>query len=229
MSLYTTSGGYRLFAAPSYTPLVRRYRRAEYLFLKRLARSADTLVELGCGKAEHLASAHAFGLRYLGVDPSRPYIEQARDAISDHPSSAALCCTGAEQVEEWTAALPARHGRLLLFMPFNCLGNVPDPATVLRAVRRVPATVFFSVFIDSPEATRERRAYYARSGLRVRCDRTRWGVRAQGGGLDSTGFDARRLQREARRAGLRLRCSRLGKIGLALWGFSQTTHGRRSG
>lgn len=218
MSLYTTSSGYRLFQARNYTPLVRAYRRAERRLLRALARSADTLVELGCGKAEHLACARSLGLRYLGVDPSLPYIEQARSLLTPEEPGATLCCSGAEQVDEWMAALPPEYGRLLVLMPFNCLGNISEPAKVFRSVRRVRATFLFSVFADSPLATRARLGYYARSGFHVRCHRTSWGVRVRGGGLDSTGFDARRLQREARRAGLRLRCSPLGDVGLALWG-----------
>jgi hypothetical protein len=226
MNLYSTRSGYRLFEPRSYPPLVREYRRAEYHFVRKLARRADTLIELGCGKAEHLGFARRAGMNYLGVDPSEEYINQALSLYNDGIDGAfSLHCGGAEDVAEWIKMLPGNAGTLLVFMPFNCLGNVTDPFRVMRALRKVPTIFFFSVFSDSPTATRARLRYYNQSGLYVRQARAKWGVVMQGTGLRSIGFDAQRLQSAAHRSGLKLQISRLGRVGLALWGTNLINRG----
>ncbi|MBW8739243.1 MAG: methyltransferase domain-containing protein [Streptomyces turgidiscabies] len=125
----------------------------------------DALVEFGCYDGRALEVARAAGVDYLGVDVNDSAIAALRQRISDEAleGQAETIIGNVLKKETWAYKLPGV--RPLYLLPFNLIGNFPEPVEVLRSLRSAGGTAVVSVFNEAPWTTEVRREYYAACGI----------------------------------------------------------------
>jgi len=125
------------------------------------------LVEMGCYDGRALEIARMLGTRYLGVDLDARAIDTLRARIL-REGFADRAHTIVDDVRNHDTWAPALLGEKPLYLlPFNLLGNFPDPAAMLGSLSATAGAAVISVFGESDEATRVRQAYYSRCGVRM--------------------------------------------------------------
>ncbi|MBS0273911.1 MAG: methyltransferase domain-containing protein [Proteobacteria bacterium] len=194
-SPYDEDIGYQLFLPTTFTPEVATYRCAERRLLGHILTSHSTVVELGCGKGENLLFVRERGLAYVGVDPSQSYIREAEVIWRNWLGASCSFIVGsADSLADWEPRVSSHPPERVLFMPFNCLGNVADVEAVVDALSRTPATVVVSVFNDAAATLLLRQRYYLSAGFDTVERRSKWGTVCVGPyGFRSTGFDEKIL------------------------------------
>lgn len=127
----------------------------------------DALVEFGCYDGRALEVARAAGVDYLGVDVNGPAIAALQQRISDEAleGRARTIIGNVLKPETWSYGLPGP--RPLYLLPFNLIGNFPEPEQVLHGIRSVGGTAVISVFNEAPWTTEVRREYYAACGIEM--------------------------------------------------------------
>lgn len=216
---YSGQRGYRLFQPFSFTPEIGEFLRAQDALVHRLCVNRCRLIEVGCGKAEHGTWAIRRNLQYLGIDPSRPYLNAAERKLQRvGRGQFELALAGINDLPSLLrdASGPQMKTSLVL-VPFNCLGNILQIEEAVAALAKVPVTHVISVFHDSPHTTETRRRYYANAGFKAHSYRTRRGICfSSGQALRTLGFNIRALRALWLRAGLRPRIIPLGSVGVAV-------------
>ncbi|MGI5261702.1 hypothetical protein [Streptomyces angustmyceticus] len=127
----------------------------------------DALVEFGCYDGRALEVARAAGVDYLGVDVNGRAITALRRRINDEAleGKAETLIGNVLKPETWSHQLSG--SRPLYLLPFNLIGNFPEPEQVLHSVRSVGGTAVISVFNEAPWTTEVRREYYAACGIEM--------------------------------------------------------------
>jgi len=147
---YADTGG-RMANPALFTEAVRQYHEAEERVLAQLTGKFRHLIEVGCGFGRLRAWAKERGLDYDGVDLIVTPDDQPRSRL--HRAS----------VEEIGAHVEAGAASLV-FLPFNCFGNLARVHAAVLALGRLRCTVAISTFLPVPEATQARLTYYAQCG-----------------------------------------------------------------
>lgn len=127
----------------------------------------DALVEFGCYDGRGLEVARAAGVGYLGVDINGRAIAALRRRISDEALDVKADSIIGDilRPQSWSYRLPGP--RPLYLLPFNLLGNFPEPEQVLHSVRSAGGTAVISVFNEAPWTTEVRREYYTACGIEM--------------------------------------------------------------
>ncbi len=147
---YADTGG-RMANPELFTLAVKQYHEAEERALAQLTAKFRHLVEVGCGFGRLRGWARARGLDYDGVD------------LVATPDAAPGSRLHRASVEEIGAHVEAGSGSLV-FLPFNCFGNLARVHAAVLALGRLRCTVAISTFLPVPEATQARLIYYAQCG-----------------------------------------------------------------
>lgn len=186
--------------------------------LRALSRhGCDALIEHGCYDGRALEVARVAGVRYYGVDVNRAAIARLSRRIADEglQGRAAALHGSVLRSEDWSSEVSAR--RPLHLLPFNLVGNLPEPGRALASLSAVGELALVSVFNDDPATTAVRLAYYTACGLAptVSHDGRYGGVLFEGAdGFRSESFSAVGLFALFNAAGatvLGIRCNRLGR------------------
>jgi hypothetical protein len=123
------------------------------------------LVEMGCYDGRALEIARMLGTRYLGVDLDPRAIDTLRARIRREGCSG-QAHTLIDDVRNHASWDPTLSGtKPLYLLPFNLLGNFPDPRTMIRSLSATAGAAVISVFGESIESTRTRHSYYSRCGV----------------------------------------------------------------
>ncbi|MFE2140782.1 class I SAM-dependent methyltransferase [Streptomyces sp. NPDC059456] len=123
------------------------------------------LVELGCYDGRSLEIARAAGIDYLGIDLNTAAVDLLHQRIADErlQGRARARVGDATRSQDWMGEVTGP--RPLVLLPFNLLGNFPDPTVLLRSVEQVGGIALLSVFAETPRATSVRRDYYRACGI----------------------------------------------------------------
>ncbi|MDI3422648.1 hypothetical protein [Streptomyces luteolus] len=127
--------------------------------------ACDSLVELGCYDGRALEVAKAADIAYLGVDVSRNAIDVLNRRIADEGLQDRARAVLGDMLHsgEWAAGISG--SRPLHLVPFNLLGNFPEPEKVIASLSAVGGMALISVFNDDARTTTLRRAYYSTCGI----------------------------------------------------------------
>ncbi|WP_306193034.1 methyltransferase domain-containing protein [Streptomyces sp. MK5] len=188
-------------------------------FKTAVAEHCDAVVELGCFDGRALEVARAAGVPYCGVDINSGAVAALRERICDEglEAQATTLVGDAQESVRWSTHVPGR--RPLIVLPFNLLGNLPDPRRALLGLRALGGTVLISVFNEQPRTTAVRRAYYARcmTGLAEPAEGRYGGAVFRGAqGFRSESFSAPALHRLLRECGLEIRSETANRLGRSL-------------
>ncbi|MGV9273389.1 methyltransferase domain-containing protein [Streptomyces griseosporeus] len=188
-------------------------------FQAAVAERCDAVVELGCFDGRALEVARAAGIPYCGVDVNSTAVAALRDRIRDEglDAQATTLVGDAQESVRWSAQVPGR--RPLIVLPFNLLGNLPDPRRALTGLRALGGTILISVFNEQPRTTAVRRAYYARcvTALAEPAQGRYGGAVFRGArGFCSESFSAPALHRLLRECGLVIRSQTANRLGRSL-------------
>lgn len=159
---YRDGGASAIMSVAHFPDEVLTFLQMECLaaFKTALEGNCDVVVELGCFDGRALEVARAAGIRYCGIDISCGAVAALRRRIADEGLGAhATALVGnAQDTVRWSAQIPGEQP--LFVLPFNLLGNLPDPRRALLGLRSLGGTVLISVFNEDPRTTAVRRAYY---------------------------------------------------------------------
>lgn len=148
---------------------IRQFLICEKRILEALADSFDLLVEVGSMYGRYLKWAIGDGKCYFGIDVVERYIEAGRKIILDSqldPIKYKFVLGGAENItelvrpDEWSA----KPNRCILFFPFNSFGNMNNPLTVIRGIRKSGLPFLISTYGTSEEINICREKYYKNCG-----------------------------------------------------------------
>lgn len=164
---YRASGADAIMRAAHFPDEVLFFLQMESLVTLGAAtrHDCDVLVEFGCYDGRALEVARAAEIGYLGIDINGGAISALRRRISDEAleGKAETVIGDVLKPDTWSYRLPGR--RPLYLLPFNLIGNFPEPEQVLNSVRSVGGTAVISVFNEDPWTTEVRRGYYAACGI----------------------------------------------------------------
>ncbi|WP_369229110.1 class I SAM-dependent methyltransferase [Streptomyces sp. R21] len=185
-------------------------------FKTALEGPCDAVVELGCFDGRALEVARAAQLRYCGIDISCGAVAALRERIADEGLGAhATALVGnAQETLRWSHRIPGEQP--LFVLPFNLLGNLPDPRRALTGLRALGGTVLISVFNEDPRTTAVRRAYYTQcvSELAEPAPGRYGGTLFRGAqGFRSESFSAPALHRLLTECGLQIRSETTNRLG----------------
>ncbi|MFF9623877.1 class I SAM-dependent methyltransferase [Streptomyces griseosporeus] len=188
-------------------------------FRAAVAERCDAVVELGCFDGRALEVARAAGIPYCGVDINSSAVAALRERIAAEglQAQATTLVGDAQDCVRWSTQVPGQ--RPLIVLPFNLLGNLPDPRSALLGLRALGGTLLISVFNEQPRTTAVRRAYYARcmTGLTEPAQGRYGGAVFRGAqGFRSESFSASALHRLLRECGLAIRSETANRLGRSL-------------
>ncbi|MCD5973013.1 class I SAM-dependent methyltransferase [Pseudomonas quasicaspiana] len=161
---YASGAGDRLFSDEHFPTAISAFLQSERTLLAGAATHKKAIVEVGCHEGTYAKWAKAAGKLYLGVDPVERYIRQGLAKHSDlDVTECKLVVGNAEQVDEIIAReldgiLP---NDILIFIPFNCFGNITDVESAVGSIARSGCSLFLSSYQTSPLALSARFSYYA--------------------------------------------------------------------
>lgn len=125
----------------------------------------EVLVELGCYDGRALEVSRFAGVPYLGIDVDADAIRGLRQRIAEEGMRDVAVAMVADICDpnQWRDVVADK--KPLHVLPFNLLGAFHNPAVVLNSMSEVGGIAVISLFNETPEATRVRRAYYANCGI----------------------------------------------------------------
>lgn len=164
---YACGAGDQLFSDAHFPPAINAFLQSERMLLAAAARSRQVIVEIGCHEGTHAGWCRAAGKRYLGIDPVERYIQRGRARLAEAAQQRCTLVVGrAEQVDELIARELAgiAPSDILLFIPFNCFGNITEVESAVRSIARSGCALLLSSYQTTPAALLARFAYYAACG-----------------------------------------------------------------
>src|SRR4030042_1009095 len=166
---YESGKGDRLIDPLLFPEGIKQFLICEKRILEALVDSFDLLVEVGSMYGRYLKWAVENGKRYFGIDVVERYIEAGRKIILDsqlNPIKYRFVLGRAENItklvrpDEWSV----KPNRCILFFPFNSFGNMNDPLTVVRSIRKSGLPFLISTYGTSEEINIYREKYYKNCG-----------------------------------------------------------------
>lgn len=171
MSLYKKSDqAYNLFDATYFPISISKYISLQTDKLIDLSTPKKAIIEIGCGKAEHAKALTDKGLFYFGVDPVETYISKAQTKLSqlNIEPMAKVCvgdaCNLSELVIYCQKEFAVKKEDILVFYPFNCIGNFNDITSAMTELKSSNVDFLISCFDATPLALQEREKYYKSAG-----------------------------------------------------------------
>lgn len=166
---YESGKGDRLIDPLLFPEEIKQFLTCEKRMLEALADSFDLLVEVGSMHGRYLKWAVENGKYYLGIDIVQRYIGIGRKIILDSqldPTEYRFILGEAENItelvrlDEWDV----KPNRCILFFPFNSFGNMNDPLTVIRGIKKSRLPFLISTYGTSKEINICREKYYRNCG-----------------------------------------------------------------
>ncbi|MEM7675966.1 MAG: class I SAM-dependent methyltransferase [Myxococcota bacterium] len=145
-------------------PLLQMESLATFGAMEHL--SCTTLVELGCYDGRGLEIARALDARYVGVDLDKNAIATLKLRIQRESLSEVAKTILQDLVRFVEEDKSVADERALYLLPFNLLSNFRKPDRLLRALSKRKVGAVITVFRDTTIASRVRRTYYQRCGIR---------------------------------------------------------------
>lgn len=190
-------------------PAVQAHLAAERQLAAGLLPAYRGLVEVGCADGSLLRpSAAAAGLAYLGLDLAAGAVAATRAAGGD--------AVRADVVDIGALALPAPP--LLVALPFNVVGNLPDPGSAFGAVAGTGADVLVLTYDTGPGAAAVRSEYYRACGLEGSLVADDLGVHFTAGAFRSSVYHPPVLAAWLRDLGWQVSAQPFGEVGVAYHG-----------
>lgn len=177
-AIYNTSKGYRLFQADTFPAAVSEFLDRQTRLLDKLCAAHTTLVEVGCGKAEHLRFCLDRGLGYLGIDPVQEYIHEARETYRAVLGERRDIVLGsAESLQETLQARGLPRQEVLALYQFNAIGNARSLVEVIRSLKHADVHYLISTYKTDSVTNSTRLTYYSNCDLtNIRMTETDEGV-----------------------------------------------------
>jgi hypothetical protein len=166
---YKSSGGNAIMDRRNFSPDVVDYLSMETRFLRGVlgTRKYRYVVELGCDMARCFEVVDDCGVEYLGIDIREELLAAvAKHFATRRESFPRLIIGSADDLDLHlgAAGVGVRDGVLCVF-PFNLLGNIEFPETILVKYNRLGVDVLVSGFSASGGATEVRRTYYEKCSI----------------------------------------------------------------
>jgi len=180
---YGSDLGNRLIDPRRFPDGIKLFLSEEERLLDSMSSSFDLLVEIGCMHGRYLNWAVARKTAYLGVDIVQSYVDEGQENVRqlglDQTKYRFARC-GAENIETITtpAKLRVDASRVLLFFPFNSIGNIARLEPVILALKMANSPFLISTYGTDDEATRVPSVYYAKCGYEaLECCKESRGIR----------------------------------------------------
>jgi hypothetical protein len=167
-SIYFSRVGKNILNPTNYPKEVKEYLNDEYEFIKTLMYNFNGLIEIGCFDATYALLCSSLSKHYIGIDIVPEYIEEANHKLNfwslDNDKFEVLNLD-AHSISELPLKsniyknLPSKEW--LIFFPFNCLGNLPNPTKVIEGLKTLKSNSFISTFNVSKKSTEVRKEYYS--------------------------------------------------------------------
>jgi hypothetical protein len=168
---YGSGLGDVLINSRTYPKDIRVFLRAERRILDSLSNSVELLIEVGCMGGRHIDWAVGKGIRYLGIDLAHRYIIAGNSKIcqlglnkNDYQIKFGDASEMDNLLRDDISNIEPR--KCLVFLPFNCFGNLDKPARVAEKICKLSVPFFFTSYAISNSATLSRQKYYVACGFR---------------------------------------------------------------
>jgi hypothetical protein len=143
------------------------FLQLESLVILQIAREqrCDTLVEFGCYDGRALEIAKLLEIRYLGVDINEKAIKTLNRRIANEGlrGSARSIVADINNPAQWSSHIDGNS--TLYVIPFNLIGNLSKPRSILNILKERGGYGVLSVFNADPWTTEIRRNYYTACGI----------------------------------------------------------------
>ncbi|MFA6588525.1 MAG: methyltransferase domain-containing protein [Patescibacteria group bacterium] len=166
-NFYGQGNGDRLIDPTNYPPDVASFLLEEERLLERLVESFSILVEVGCMTGRFLDWAIERDKKYIGIDVVERYIQAGNDEILSRKLSQDLYQFRLGSAEDLSSVLKdklqkADADKLLLFFPFNSIGNMPAVESVIQSLKQCNLRFVISTYLTDEKSNASRADYYNR-------------------------------------------------------------------
>jgi hypothetical protein len=221
-NIYMTGTGYDLFRERTFSRGIKKFIDIQENILREFCEKNTVMVEVGCGKAEHLTFCLDSGISYFGIDPIMEYVREGQERCREARSEA-ICQVVHGNAERLVSIMEENRisfSRALIFYPFNSIGNMNSLEDVLRELALSTSSYFISTYGTSANATAERMAYYANCGFEgLTVERDERGVVCSSDeGFRSAAFDDEYFMAVCRKTGLSPSMREFAEIGVGYFG-----------
>ena len=132
---YDNKGGEKLIDTKFFVPEIDDYLRNEKEFIQKILELGKYpgILEIGCMNGRNLDIAKEQGIRYVGIDIVRRFVDEANRKIENLGIDAiALEC----DVKYLYDIKDVISSDFLAVFPFNSFGNVDDPQRALNSLSK---------------------------------------------------------------------------------------------
>lgn len=143
------------------------YVHLETAIVKQVLNNFDALIEVGCmwGRLGNLALET--NKPYLGIDVSPRYINLAKRRFGSSKLCSLVCCDATDPScsaikifnQSWKPTRP------ILVLPFNCIGNMDCPKSMIDQIERWQMDTLIFGYQDGPSQVRLLAEYFSKSGV----------------------------------------------------------------
>lgn len=169
VDFYRACGASAIMRAANFPNDLLSFLQLESLIILQVIteQKCDLLIELGCYDGRALEIAKLAGIRYLGVDINAQAIETLEHRIIHEGLNgyAKSILADINDVTEWGASVEGKTP--LYVVPFNLLGNLSDPHSLLQILNQRNSHGVLSVFNSNSWTTEVRRNYYTSCGIKL--------------------------------------------------------------
>ena len=132
---YDQNGGEKLIDHDCYVPEIDEYLKNEIRFISQTLEKHgySGMLEIGCMNGRNLEVATVLGIKYVGIDIVKRFIEEANKKMGDLNIVAIAKQCDVKNLHEIRKLLSSNF---LAVFPFNSFGNIDNPQKALNSVSR---------------------------------------------------------------------------------------------
>lgn len=188
---YHTPSGEMIMNPKSYNDGIKTLLNEENKFIVRqMVNNYDVLFEVGCGTSIRAVDITKLGGKFYGIDINPRFIEESNHLIKRKKLEEKAYATNFSVNELTKENFPELNGKILIFFPFNLLGNLDDFHLVLETMIEIGQDFCFSTYRINDSVKAVRQNYYDNCGCqKIRYSRTPVGdLFSSNDGLHSAAF-----------------------------------------
>jgi hypothetical protein len=169
-NFYNSGTGDRLIDPSKYPSEIHSYLEAELNLLEAVIKNFDMVVEVGCMHGRFLKWILMQNKYYVGVDIAANYIAQGKEkaiSLGLESSKYQFICQDAKDLDRVIEHNPfdfIRKENILVFFPFNSLGNIEDLDGVVTCLKKIKTNFYISSYKTDNFSTEAREQYYTNCG-----------------------------------------------------------------
>lgn len=164
VNFYHTKSGEMIMNPTTYSEGIKKFLEKEHEFILNHIKKYDVFFEIGCGPG-HRASEVVKQCDFFGIDINPNYIQLAKQSFvaNNIHERARTELISANSLNPNSFPID-KEKHVLIYYPFNLLGNITDFEEVLENMIDIGSDFCFSTYKINEEARESRKSYYTNCG-----------------------------------------------------------------